>query len=357
MDTLYHAPDAVAAHAIDRVPSLGAVQHVHRLSEGHVNFVWRVVGTDRSVIVKAMAPFVASDPSIRLDTRRGEVEASALEILSQGGALASVAGGIVQVPRLLDHDRDLDVLILEDLGALPDLGTWAEAETDPVAAFEIGLQVGEFIGRLHCESMAASHIASLLANSPIQATRRDTQYRAVEDLLHTAGIADATQLGRRALALGQELCRPGSVFIMGDLWPRSVLVSKQHLAVIDWEFAHWGRPAQDVGHLVAHLWMLEDRANNLRLESAYEGLRRSFLTAYRDALGSEFDRVFGSSGFEQSRIHAGAEILVRTVGRFAAGYLYDGLDADDPTVREAVEFAASMIRGVPDVDPFGPLVA
>jgi 5-methylthioribose kinase len=356
LDTLYDAPDVVAAHAKDRIPSLGAVHQIHRLSEGHINFVWRVVGTGRSVIVKAFAPFAASDPSIRLGTRRADVEASALEILSREGALAHVGGGVVQVPRLLDHDRDLNVLILEDLGILADIGTWAATDTDPVGAFEFGTQIGEFIGRLHRESTAVSHIASRLKNPLIQVTRQDTQYRPVEEFLRRAGVSDATRLGRRAFTLGEELCRPGGVFIMGDLWPRSLLVSNQHLAVIDWEFAHWGRPAQDVGHLVAHLWMLEDRADNLRLESAYERLRTGFLTGYRLAVGPEFGSVFGSSGFEQGRTHAGAEILVRTVGRFADGYVYDGLDADDPTVSEAVEFAASLIRGVPEVDPFGPLL-
>jgi hypothetical protein len=64
VDFSYSAPDAVAAHAADRVPSLGNVTRVDRLSEGRLNFVWRVIGTKKSVIVKGMAPFAASDPLI-----------------------------------------------------------------------------------------------------------------------------------------------------------------------------------------------------------------------------------------------------------------------------------------------------
>lgn len=72
-------------------------------------------------------------------------------------------------------------------------------------------------------------------------------------------------------------------------------------------------------------------------------------------LGGRFDELFGSLGREQSRIHAGAEILVRTVGRFKSGYLYDGYDAGDRAIREAVEIAASLIRGKPEIDLFGGL--
>jgi 5-methylthioribose kinase len=352
---MYVAPDDVAVHATDRVPSLGTVQQVDRLTKGRLNFVWRVTGARESVIVKVMAPFAASYPSISLDRRRVEVEASALEILSPGGALSDVGSGAVEVPRLLDHDRDRDILIIEDLGLRPDIGTWIETDADLDRAFDMGRRIGGFVGRLHRESTNVADIKSQVMNKQIQRTRLDNQYRAVEGLARSVGIADAKQLGGVAVALGQELCRPGCVFIMGDLWQHSVLVSKHRLWIIDWELAHWGRPGQDVGHFVAHLWMLKHRAHDVRLEAAYRRLRDGFLVGYDEALGRRFGELFGSSGLEQSRIHAGAEILVRTVGGFKSGYIYDGLDADDAAVKEAVETAASLIRGSPETDLFGGL--
>ena len=43
-------------------------------------------------------------------------------------------------------------------------------------------------------------------------------------------------------------------------------------------------------------------------------------------------------------LHAGCEILVRTVGAFQEGYVYDGLAPDAPAIREAVACAAAWMR-------------
>ncbi len=94
---------------------------------------------------------------------------------------------------------------------------------------------------------------------------------------------------------------------------------------------------------------------NGRLEAAYNEARAGFLTAYHEAIGSRFEELFGALGLEQARIHAGAEIFVRAMGRFAGGYVYDGLDANDPLVREAADIAASLIRGKPEIDLFAHL--
>ena len=70
------------------------------------------------------------------------------------------------------------------------------------------------------------------------------------------GVPDAAELGARARDLGRRLLEKGPDFVMGDLWPASVLVSRDGvLHVIDWELSTRGRPCQDLGHLVAHLWM------------------------------------------------------------------------------------------------------
>jgi hypothetical protein len=113
--------------------------------------------------------------------------------------------------------------------------------------------------------------------------------------------------------------------------------------VIDWELAHYGQPLQDLAHWDAHLWMLAHRGDAPTAEAAGV-LRDAFWTAYRAAIGSAADRLWTDAMDERASIHFGAEILVRTVGRFQAGYLYDGLDPDDESVQEAVATAAAAIR-------------
>jgi hypothetical protein len=130
---------------------------------------------------------------------------------------------------------------------------------------------------------------------------------------------------------------------MGDLWPPSVLVRDGDLRVIDWELAHYGRPLQDVAHFRAHCWMQAHRAPSPDRAEAVETLEEAFLAAYRDALGPAADDLL--PGIERAGpIHAGAEILVRTVGRFQPGFLYDGLAPDHPAVQDAVTHAAGRIR-------------
>lgn len=98
---------------------------------------------------------------------------------------------------------------------------------------------------------------------------------------------DLESLASRMEAFGERLRTPGECLIMGDLWPRSVLVAQTCpadgnvggegppadgempdtvgnkspcsaspvLKIIDWEMCHWGRPAQDIAHFAAHVWM------------------------------------------------------------------------------------------------------
>jgi hypothetical protein len=131
---------------------------------------------------------------------------------------------------------------------------------------------------------------------------------------------------------------------MGDLWPRSVIVSDNKLQIIDWELAHYGKPAQDIGHFTAHLWMMAHRALTTLISGNILSLLKAFLTSYKESLGSDYERIFGSEGVNESSIHFGCEILARTVGLFQRGYVYDGLSVDDPATIEAVDLAASLIR-------------
>jgi hypothetical protein len=134
------------------------------------------------------------------------------------------------------------------------------------------------------------------------------------------------------------------VIIMGDLWPRSVIVSDAKLRIIDWELAHYGKPAQDVGHFSAHLWMLAHRAATPSISKSISFHERCVLRAYRKSLGSDFEMVFGREGFDESSIHFGCENPCAHVGIFQAGYVYEGLPVGDPAIVEAVDIATSHIR-------------
>ena len=349
-------PDKVLGHLGLRMPQFKIAGDPEPLSGGYLNFVWRVNGDPEPVVVKFAPPYIASIPEIQLDPRRIVIEARCLEAFGAHGALSAAGNDAVRPPRLLDFDERSHILVMEDIGEPPGFGTWLQQKAHREhSAAQIGHDLGQFIGALHAGSYNNQSLAERFDNTAIQRTRLEVQYRAIRDLCVRAGLSDAEALGRTAAVLGELLQKPGLYVIMGDLWPPSILVAPGGLRIIDWELAHFGRPSQDVGHLVAHLWMHIHRAPTKSAAARAQATLHGFLVSYRWTLGRRFDEVFGAAGIRESAIHLGAEILVRAVGAFQNGYLYQGLSPNDPSVQEAAGIAAQHIRAPASVDTFADL--
>lgn len=325
------------------------------LTGGLVNYVWRVNGCPQPVVVKFAPPYAAAAPEIRLDPRRIIIEGRILSAFDSDGLLAGIANAIIRPPRLINLDEERAILVMEDIGDNTDFGAWLHQSKGQGSVREIGRMIGQFIGDLHACSFNNQKMASMFNNASIQQVRLDSQYRSIEELCLRAKLPDAATLGRRAVEFGKLLQQPGVCVVMGDLWPRSLLITKQGVRIIDWEFAHYGRPAQDIGHLAAHLWMYSHCAPNDDVANEIQATLQSFLEAYRLALGTAFSSLFGAAGVRESAIHFGSEVLVRTVGAFKNGYLYEGLALDDPKVQEAIEVSAAHLRAPESVDTFAKL--
>lgn len=335
---------------LEAIRSCGFGGPIESLHGGLVNLVWRVytgpMATSESAVLKWAPPYVAAVPSMPLDDERILFGARALAALGAGGRLSAVPRPDVRPPRLLATFEQQRALLLEDLGDTPDLATWAR-ETHPGGkrALETGRMLGGFIARLHRQSAGDAVLAAEFDNRDVQRSRLVNQYAAVSRYAERAGIVDAAELGRHAVAFGELLQGPGLCLVMGDLWPPSVLVGADAgLRVIDWEFAAYGRPSQDVAHLAAHLWMHAHRTPDATTASTFSALLQGFQEAYRATLGSVRDALFGDAGRAECAVHFGAEILTRTVGAFQSGYLYDGLEVDDQAIQEAVAVAATHLR-------------
>ena len=334
----------VLSYLHERLPDVRPAGAPQRLPEGNLNVVWRVPG-DPSVIVKYAPPYVAANPDVALDPSRLAIEAECLRALDAGGDLHDLTTSALRPPRLLDANRAQHVLVMEDVGNVPTLGRWLRGTPAPTQrrAESIGAHLGRFIGRLHRRTHHAADRAARFDNRAMQQTRHAVQYEAVGDLLREH-VSDAEALGQRAEAVGRQFLTPGRCLTMGDLWPPSVLVLPDALRLIDWELAHFGQPEQDVAHVDAHLWMQAHRAPHDAAKRAAQALRSSFHAAYPSALGKVSSDLLTDAMQRRSAVHVGAELLVRTVGRFQNGYVYDGLSPDHPDVQEAVQVAAQCIR-------------
>ena len=147
------------------------------------------------------------------------------------------------------------------------------------------------------------------------------------------GARDRERVVERIDWLSRRFLGRGECLIMGDLWPASVMVGEEgELGVIDWEFAHWGRPEQDVGHLMAHLWMWRHVG-----VVAAKSIARAFIDAYRARArwDQEHERA--------ARIHMGCEIAARALGPFRQGYVYEACDR--AVVDEAEHVARAYVSG------------
>lgn len=347
---------AILKHLEQRVPDFEASRAPELLEGGLVNYVWRVDGYPKPLIVKSALPYVATVPDIALDTWRMIIEGRSLEAFESGGLLAGIGSSFIRPPRPFDLDQENHILVMEDAGDSPDFGAWLlHGCRQEASSGDIGRMIGAFIGTLHVRSHKDHRLANIFDNTPIQRARLEIHYRGIKDLCVRAGLPDAGALGTEAESFGVLLQQPGLCVVMGDLWPRSILITEDGVRIIDWEFAHFGRPAQDVAHLVAHLWMHSHCAPTDFVAAQAQSALQGFLEEYRSTLGSIFEILFGADGLRENAIHFGAEVLARSLGAFQSGYLYDGLSPDDAKVQEAVEVAAAHLRASEDVDCFAAL--
>jgi 5-methylthioribose kinase len=278
-----------------------------------------------------------------------------MSVLGKGGALQAISSADIRPPHLYSLDETNHLILMEDVGNSPDLGKWLKEPHTQAEAQAIGNSLGQFIGTMHRVSAWQPALASVFDNHTIQRTRLEFHYGNIQTYAQRAGLADAPELGKRAVWLGEHLLQPGTCLIMGDLWPASIFVLETGLRVIDWELAHFGRPSQDVGHLAAHLWMYAHRLPDPQAAANARTMLEHFLGAYRAALGEEFSAIFGKNGVEESSTHFGSEIFARTVGVFQKDYLYDDLSYDHPAIQEAIQNAATHIRNPLEVHTFDPL--
>lgn len=349
---LWAVPETVLAYLQANAPAVNPSGPPTRLRGGHLNYVWRVPAQPASVVVKAVPPYIADAPEIELDAGRAAFEVRSLEALGPGGTLAGLGDDGCRAPHLIHFDAAGPVLVIEDVGEGPDLGGWLHRPKASAPSALIGERLGTFIGGVHAQTYGDIRLAIAFDNQSVQATRHRVQYQAVEGLCERAGMSEAAAAGAAAVALGEQLQTPGQCVVMGDLWPPSVLVVERGLRVIDWEMAHFGRPAQDVAHLAAHLWMQAHRALTPEGAARARTLWQAFVESYVAALNSRAPALLGHQMRDASARHFGAEVLVRTVGAFQEGYVYDGLQPDAALVQEALAIAVEHLLNPHGVDTF-----
>lgn len=320
---------------------------LEELRGGSLNFVWRIQSTTgKSFIIKHAPPYVAAVPDIAFDNSRIVFEANILKAFQFRRELNQLIGFGVRPPEFLGNDNRKHLLLTEDVGSWPDLLQAVRLSDYNFASY--GSDLGAYIAQLHVQTYQSKWFAENFANLPVQQTRLQVQYNGCLEFCRRARMADAEEIGRWCRQLGEKLNTVGKCLIMGDLWPYSILLGREEIRLIDWELTHFGRPAQDVAHLSAHLWMMSHRAAKQSQKDRIGRFRQSFTESYLKEISKQKPELITGEDERDFQIHFGAEILARTLGNFQKNYLYDGLSPNHPVIQEATEEARRWIRGACD---------
>jgi 5-methylthioribose kinase len=281
---------------------------VRELSGGVSNIVLRID-------VRGQAPFVIKQCRERLrvamDWRapldRIWTERATLDLLH-----TILPAGVV--PTVLFEDR---VEYLFAMTCAPDDAvTWKThlmaGQIDPDIAARLGL----ILGMLHAQTPTSPALRETLSDTSLfEELRVDPYYR-------TAARAHPDLAPRIALLIAS-MDRPSGerTLVLGDFSPKNILVHMGGLILLDFECAHAGDAAFDLGFFLSHLLLKTIRAaaNNRQLASGYLALTPRFWASYLDSRG--LDAAARSELIGRAIQHVAACTLARVDGKSPVEYL------------------------------------
>lgn len=292
-----------------------AVIRVRELSGGVSNIVLRVD-------VEGRPPFVVKQCRERL---RVAMEWRApLDRIWTESATLGVLGEILPagaVPSVLFEDRD-DYLFAMTCAA-DDAVTWKaqllDAWNDSAGRAhqqEIAVRLGELLGTIHEDARSHPALRGLLADTSLfEELRVDPYYRTVAHR--------HPDQASRIESLIAEMNRPLAerTLVLGDFSPKNILVHPGGLVLLDFECAHAGDAAFDLGFFLTHLILKEVRAS-IAGESGsgrFVGLARAFWTSYLQRRSLEPQAIEECD--RRAARHTAACCLARVDGKSPVEYL------------------------------------
>jgi 5-methylthioribose kinase len=317
-------PENAAAYLREtgRVPA-GAAVGARALGWGVSNIVLRVD-------VEGQPPMVLKQARERLRTRmlwvsrleRVWTEQAALEVLAD--LLPEGA-----VPRVLFADRANYLFAMRC--APDDAVVWKERLLQGEADPSVARQAGALLGAMHAATVGHPALNGPLADTTVfDQLRIDPFYRTVARVHpDLAGALDALS--------AETAAPPVPAFVHADFSPKNILVHRGGLTLVDFETAHAGDPAFDLGFFLSHLLLKALRARPH--DAPYLGLIDAFWQIYRARLGPALDA--DAALLRRACAHTAACALARVDGKSPVDYLAP--DAQDAVRR----FATAALRAAP----------
>jgi 5-methylthioribose kinase len=281
---------------------------VRELSGGVSNIVLRVD-------ISGKPPFVIKQCRERLRVAM-EWHAPLDRIWTERAALALLHTILPEgaVPTVLFEDRPEYLFAMTC--APDDAVTWKTRLMAGQINPELAAQLGTILGSIHAEAPGNSALrATLWDRSLFEELRVDPYYR-------TAARAHP-DLGSRIGDLIDAMNRSANerTLVLGDFSPKNILVHSGGLILLDFECAHAGDAAFDLGFFLSHLLLKTIRAasNDRPLAARYLALTPLFLSTYLERRG--LDPAGRSDLVRRAIQHTGACSLARVDGKSPVEYL------------------------------------
>ena len=310
-----------------RVPE-GAEIRIRELTGGVSNIVLRVdvAGRPPFVIKQCRERLrVAMEWHARLE--RIWTEQAALELLGQ-----ILPEGTVPLIDFEDRANYLFAMTCAPADAVTWKSQLMAGQVDP----GIAARLGAILAEIHGDAPGVPSLREVLADTSLfDELRVDPYYR-------TIGRAHA-DLTPQVDALIAAMDRPDDerTLVLGDFSPKNILVHKNGLILLDFECAHAGDAAFDLGFFLSHLLLKTIRAapGDPGQATRYAGLAVVFLNAYLDRRG--IDSAARAVLTRRAILHTAACCLARVDGKSPVEYL------DEKGQATARWFARESLRTEP----------
>ena len=303
------------------------------IGDGNVNYVFRVKGENRSLIVKQAGKATRIDKNWFLSTDRGRIEADVLTIQEE------LAPGLV--PKVYLYDPVMCAILMEDMAGYTMMRTaLMEHRRFPHFAEQISTflvnsllltssvvmehkakkdRVRSFINPELCEISE-----QLVYTEPYNNEKNRNLVFAPNEAFVREHLYENKPLHLAVAKLKFDFMNNAQCLIHGDLHTGSIFINDTHTFVFDPEFAFYGPAGYDVGNIIANLLFAwcnadatmeegEERETQKQwLERAVTDIIDMFITKYHIAFKENVnDSMAKTDGFEDWYLN---ELLESTAG-------------------------------------------
>lgn len=242
-------------------------------------------------------PFVVKQSRARLRTK--EAWFSRLDRIWRETEVMQVLQPLLPagvIPRVLFEDRENYLFAME---AAPEAHVvWKQLLLEGHTDASIARRLGAYLAAIHVQTAERPDISSRFGDTEVFVQLRiDPFYRRV-----AAASAEAAPHIDRLIA--EMFSRPVCL-VLADFSPKNVLVAGERIVLVDFETAHYGDPAFDLGFFLSHLLL--------------KAIGRASRFGDFAELTSEFWRAYlaGIGGLAENPAFAPQELSRRTTGHLA----------------------------------------